>query len=381
MALAEHLELVRGLGASEVERAYAQAYELCLQLEDNPFLNRIMIGLFVVTFTRGDLQQGRILGQRFFVRVQHQHDSFTTLMAHLMMGSLSFIAGEFTPAYAHLTQGLAVYQLQLHPQQQAYDDNFHDVGVALYIDTALSLWMLGYVVQARVTLQNGIAMSRERSRPYRLAWMLCGAARLYQYLGEFQAVYEHAEASVALAREWSFAYLIGQGEVVQGEARVMRGEEKKGIEQLCQGLAAYRDSEAEEVLPYFLALLAESYGRVGETTLRLATVEEALAIVERHTASHYAAELHRLKGELLLLQAAEHGAEAEACFQRALDIARLQRAISLELRAALSVSRLWQRQGKAANARCLLASIYDWFSEGFDTPDLKAAEMLLRALK
>lgn len=159
---------------------------------------------------------------------------------------------------------------------------------------------------------------------------------------------------------------------MQGWARVMRGEEKKGIEQICQGLAAYRDSEAEEVLPYFLALLAESYGRVGETTLGLATVEEALAIVERHTASHYAAELHRLKGELLLLQAAEHDAEAEACFQRA---------ISLELRAALSVSRLWQRQGKAANARCLLASIYDWFSEGFDTPDLKAAEMLLRALK
>ena len=150
--------------------------------------------------------------------------------------------------------------------------------------------------------------------------------------------------------------------------------------QMHQGLAALRATGAEMLRPYYLALLAEAYAQVGQPEAGLTVLAEALAVVDNTGERRWEAELYRLKGELLLARSAEQHAEAEACFHQALDIARRQQAKSLELRAAMSLSRLWQQQGKRAEARELLAPIYGWFTEGFDTADLREAKALLDAL-
>ncbi len=138
------------------------------------------------------------------------------LMAHRTMGSLYFMVGNFRASYTHKAKGLALYSLQLHPQQQTYDYNFHDAGAACYVYMVLSLWMLGYPDQALCKLQEALVVARERARPYRLAWVLFVAAHLHQYRGEAQSVYEHTEASISLAREQSFSYHLGHAVMVQG---------------------------------------------------------------------------------------------------------------------------------------------------------------------
>jgi predicted ATPase len=150
--------------------------------------------------------------------------------------------------------------------------------------------------------------------------------------------------------------------------------------QMHQGMAAFRATGAKTLRPYFLALLAAASAQVGQREAGLTLLAEALAVVDDTGERRWAAELYRLKGELLLTRAAEHDTEAETCFQQALDVARRQQAKSWELRAALSLSRLWQRQGKRDDARELLAPIYGWFTEGFDTADLQEAKALLEAL-
>ncbi len=148
-----------------------------------------------------------------------------------------------------------------------------------------------------------------------------------------------------------------------------------------QGMAALRESGAEQLQSYLLGRLAEAYGIDGQVEKGLATLAEALDFVERTDERYYEAELYRLQGELLLQQSPDNAAEAAASFHRALDVSRHQEAKSWELRAATSLARLWQQQGKKAEARELLAPVYNWFTEGFDTEDLKDAQALLKELQ
>jgi predicted ATPase len=191
---------------------------------------------------------------------------------------------------------------------------------------------------------------------------------------------EQAEAAVALASEQSFALFLAVGTILQGWALAEQGEGGEGIARMRQGLAAYRATGAELGQPYVLALLAEAYGKVGQADEGLRMGAEALAVVQNNGERFYEAELHRLRGELLLAQSPSNHMEADACFHQALNVARRQQAKSLELRAAMSLSRLWQRQGKHKEAHDLLAPIYGWFTEGFDTADLREAKALLEEL-
>jgi len=170
------------------------------------------------------------------------------------------------------------------------------------------------------------------------------------------------------------------GAMLHGWALAHQGRAQEGIAQLTQGLRDYRATGAETNRPYFLALLAEAQETRGEPEAGLAVLKEALTRVDTTGEHWYEAELHRLTGALLLQQSSEHQAEAETCFQRAIAIARTQQAKSFELRAATSLARLWQHQGKRAAARALLAPLYGWCTEGFDTADLQEAKALLEEL-
>src|SRR5262249_23821079 len=219
-----------------------------------------------------------------------------------------------------------------------------------------------------------------RAHPFSLGFALCWAAAVHQYRREVQAAQEHAEAAISLATQQGFPFWIAFGSMLRGWALAHQGQAKEGIEQIRQGLIALHVTGIEIARLYFLALLAEAYETTGQPAAGLAVLAEALPRIDTTSDCWYEPELYRLKGALLLQQSADNRAEAQTCFHQALDAARAQQAKALELRTAVSLSRLWQQQGKQAAARELLAPIYDWFTEGFDTADLQEAKALLGEL-
>jgi predicted ATPase len=226
------------------------------------------------------------------------------------------------------------------------------------------------------------------THPFSVGFALVFAAWLHQLRREGPRIHEWAEAAIALVAEHKFVALLAQGTIMRGWAvaaqggapRGGQGQGEDGVSQIQQGLAAWRATGAEGVRPYYLALQAEASAQMGQPEAALTLLAEALAVANDTGERRWEAEVHRLKGEVLFAHAAEQHAEADICFRQALEIARRQQAKSLELRAAMSLSRLWQQQGKRAEAYALLAPIYGWFTEGFDTADLQEAKVLLETL-
>jgi predicted ATPase len=206
------------------------------------------------------------------------------------------------------------------------------------------------------------------------------AAAIHQLRREGRAAQEYGEALISLAKEQGFPYQMVFGAIHRGWALAHQGQAQEGIEQITQGSLAYRATGAELDRPYFLALLAEAHGTMGQPEAGLTTLAEALTVVDKTGERWYEAEIYRLKGALLLQQNANNQAEAENCFQQAIVVAQNQQAKSWELRAATSLARLWQQQGKRQEAHDLLAPVYHWFTEGFDTADLQEAKALLDTL-
>jgi len=372
IALGTQLALTKGLAAPEVAGAYTRARELCRRVEETPQLFPVLFGLWRFYDVRAELQAAHEIGEQLMRLAQQVGDLTFLLQAHFSLGVTSYWFGELTSARAHFEQAMSFYDSQ---QQNSYLVLFgHDPGGACYSFAALVLWSLGYPDQALEKSHQALALAEELAHPFNLAWALCFAAMLHQYRREGQATKERAEAAMALCTKHGFPQWLAVGRMMQGWA-LAQGE--AGIEQMRQGLAAWRATGAELGRPGFLAPVAEMHWRLGQTKEGLSAVAEGLEAVERHGERLWEPELHRLKGELLLPQA-EH--EAEACFRQAIEIARRLQAKSLELRAAMSLSRLWQGQGKREEARQILAEIYGWFTEGFDTPDLKEAKALLEEL-
>jgi predicted ATPase len=241
--------------------------------------------------------------------------------------------------------------------------------------------MLGYPDQARQSIHEALALAKEFTHPFSLAFTLTMAAVVHQFRREAQVVEEQAEAIKTLSTEQGFPFWLTFGTILQGWALTAQGKGVEGIAQVRQGLVAYRATGSELHRPYFLSLLAEAYEKVGQPEEGLSLLVEALAIVENTGERNWEAELYRRKGELLMIQQGQKVGEAEECFQKALDTARRQQAKSLELRVAMSLSRLRQQQGKQEEAHQLLAEIYGWFTEGFDTADLQEAKALLTELE
>jgi adenylate cyclase len=241
------------------------------------------------------------------------------------------------------------------------------------------LWLLGYPDQAINKAQDAVKLARELSHPYSLGHALSFAAWVHQHRKEGKGAQEMAEAVITLGTEHGFPHWVMRGAIMQGWLLVEQGRWEEGIAQMRQGaLGGGREQT------YSGALVAEAYRKAGKIEEGLSAATGALAKVHETGTRYYEAELHRIKGDLLLksgVQTPESRVqEAEECFRQAIEIARQQSAKSLELRAATSLSRLWQRQGKQKDARQLLADIYGWFTEGFDTADLKEAKDLLEGL-
>jgi predicted ATPase len=234
--------------------------------------------------------------------------------------------------------------------------------------------------QALTRSHEALTLAEELSHSFRLAYALDFAALLHQLRQGGQAAQERAEAAMTLSTKQGFLLWLAIGTILRGGTLAEQGHGLEGIAQMRQGLAVFQEIGAEVGRPYFLALLAEAYGRRGQAEEGLSVLDDALAAVQQTEERWCEAELYRCQGEFILVRSTEHDAEAEACFHRTLDVARHQLAKSLDLRTALSLCRLWQCQGKQAKARELLGPIYRWFTEVGDTVEVKKAEAVLADL-
>ena len=263
-----------------------------------------------------------------------------------------------------------------HPQRSLWFIDWQNLVTALTYQSWV-LWFLGYPDQAAERSEAATALARELNHVWTLvdASSLAGAA-FHLFRREGQAAQEHVEAVMRVSPEAGLAVWQAECTCYRGWQQILVGEVQEGIAQLRDGLAAMQAMGTVPHRTSFLAALAEGYAKAGQPGRGLDALAEAFSLVTQTGERYYLAELHRLKGELLLMQ----GYEAEASFHKAIEVARHQQAKSWELRAAMSLSRLWRQHSKGEEARQMLAEVYGWFTEGFDTPDLKEAKVLLEEL-
>jgi predicted ATPase len=377
--LAASLTVTHGYTAPEVGQTYMRAHQLCQEIGEPPQLFPVLDGLRRFYVNRGEVQTARELGEQLLSLAQRQPDTRLVQQAHFSLGHAVSLLGEFPLARAHLEQSMAYYTPQPLTTQASLDLAGNQIASLIVI--APVLWSLGYPDQALARIHDALSLTHELAHPFILAVVLPVAARLHQFRREVQAAKEQAEAVITLANEQGFAQQSSEGAIYLGWAMTMQDQDEAGVAQLCQGLDAYRATGAEQGMSHLLVLLAEAYGNLGHNAEGLAVLTETLAQVEKSGERRVEAELHRLKGEFLLKQSSDSTPEAETCFQQAISIAQRQQAKSWELRAATSLAHLWQQQGKRQEAYDLLAPVYNWFTEGFDTADLQEARALLDALQ
>jgi predicted ATPase len=262
----------------------------------------------------------------------------------------------------------------------------NDTGIGCRLTQIQTLWYFGYPDQAKQGADETLALAWELGHPFTLVYALQFAAMVHQLCRKVQTVRGLTKSAIQVSQEHSFALFAALTTALHGWAQAMEGLKfadaervSAGIEQMKAGIATLRAEGAVSMLPHLLASLAEVYGQASQIQEALGLVDEAQDLAKRAGGHFGEAELHRLKGELLLAQGAGT-TQAGNCFQRALDVACRQHARSWELRAATSLARLWQRQERTEEARALLQGVYGWFTEGFETADLQEARALLDTL-
>jgi predicted ATPase len=378
LALGAALQIAKGMAAPEVEHAYTQARALCQQVGETPELVPVLFGLWRFYNTRSQLHTARELGETLLRLAQCAADPALAVIAHYALGLTWFCLGALPAARQHLEDAIARYTPD---QRRAPGFRMgQDPGVACRVHAARTLWCLGYPGQALARIHEALVLAHELSHPLSLAFAQCQAAWVYQCCGDVPAVSQHAEAAVVLATAQGFPLWAAQGTSMRGWALAMQGQGEAGLAQLRQGIAAWRATGAALNVQYYCTVLADVCDHLGHPAEGRQVLAEAHALGERHEERVWEAEVCRLRGVVLLRQPGTPQAEAETWLQRALDVARRQEAKSLELRAAMSLSRLWHQQGKRQEAHALLAEVYGWFTEGFDTADLQEAKALLEEL-
>jgi predicted ATPase len=376
--LGELLMAAKGWASPEVGEVYTRAHTLGHQVEEPRQRYQALQGLYRFHVIQAQLRTAGELSQQLFHLASHQPDPVLGLEGHMAVGYATFFRGDLVTARTHLEHSL--HLCETHLPAPLLVSGGHDARVSTLIRLALALWVLGAADQARQRSQDALVWAQQVEHPPSLMYAELFAAILSQQRREVVATQAHANAVMALATEHGFEHRVAHGRLLKGWALAIQGDATAGVAHLQEGLAAVQGAGLKLYRPYLLALLAEAYGQAGQSETGLAVLAEALTLVEATEERWWEAEVYRLQGALLLQLSLSDEGQAEACFQQALDVARHRQAKALELRAALSLARLWQGQGKRAAARQLLAESYCWFTEGFDTADLQEAKALLNEL-
>jgi predicted ATPase len=351
-----------------------------------------------VHLLRGEIRTAYELAERLLRLAQSAHDPALLLYARHALGNTSFHTGKFLPARENFDNAISLYDPERHrPLVFLYGGA--DAGVFCRFYSALTLWHLGYPDQALKRVNEALALAQALSDPFSLTFAGSFVGILHQYRREARAAQETAESVIALSAEHGFTQILAYTTVLRGWAMAEQGRSEEGIAQVLEGLAAHRATGAELLRPYHLCLLAEACMKTVRLDDGLSALMEALAAADEHENRFYEPETYRLMGESLLRQGQSDmrtsqtrplgstsfrlvpdAAEAQKCFERAIEIARNQSAKSFELRATTNLARLLRDTGRLDEARAILADVYNWFTEGFDTADLKDAKTLLDEL-
>jgi predicted ATPase len=368
---------VKSARSSEVKQAHTRAHELCQQSGNKSQLCLVLGDMVEFYYVGGEHQMARELAEESLSLAQHTGDPLLVALSQWYMGFLLFNLGDFTTAHDHLEQVISFYELQAHHHPFVVLRG-KDAGLGALAYDACCLWCLGYPEQALKRSQESLVLARELNHPFTRADVLSYAGCLFHEMRrDADPLKEYAEELMRLSVDrvpgWRES-----GYCFRGESLVMMGQVQEGIEQIREGLAKRQSKDIWCYTSGTLGILAEGQAKAGEPGEGLATLKEALVLVNETDERYCEAELYRLQGELLVIQGDDD--QAEDSLVKAIEVARRQRAKSWELRAANSLARLWQIQGRTNEASRMLRQIYDWFEEGFDTPDLREAAELLKEM-
>jgi tetratricopeptide (TPR) repeat protein len=373
---------LRGYAAEETGQAFQRAEELSRQVDNDALRFQSLAGIWSFYLLRGELRTALKRAQDLLALAQRAKEKRFLLNAHMAMASSLFYQGQFQSAHHHFEQALPHYDFEYHRSNLSLFS--WDPGAIVYCYDAQALWFLGFPERADEAAQNAIDLVKKLTSLFSEALCYANLAIYYSYRRDAAKVLKLAEAALKIANDRGFLHWIVLGNNAKGWSLCKLGNVTEGLPLLLDGLKRWKSIGAEMGVPTFQVLLGEIYQAAGKVNEALAAVEEGLEIAVRNNDCHYDADLHRLKGELLLKKSKRNSTgtsrEAETCFRRAIEVARKQKARSLELRAAIRLARLWQTMGKAREASHMLKTIYGWFTEGFDTPDLKEAKRLLDEL-
>jgi DNA-binding SARP family transcriptional activator/predicted ATPase len=380
-ALSMPLIAVEGYGAPEVGHAYSRMEELSQQLGEVTLQFRALFSKLNFCGQQGEQYKANQMARQALSLADQTDDPALVMLAHFMMGVNFLFLGKFALARTHLEQMMVIYDPQQHHDLAFYYGQ--DIGVPNLSWLCWALWSLGYPDQALQRNREALTLAKDLDHPLTSGHYLGVATMTFHHLGQdVQMTQSLAEACIRLATEHRLPVWLAVGAIYRGRALVEQGHIEAGLTQMQQGLADYEATGAKLSRSLFLATLAEVYGKTGQVEEGLALLAEALVFANQGGERLWEADIYRLKGELLLKAKAERRKASpespEDCFLEAIKIARAQQAKFLELRATMSLCRLWQKQGKREKARQMLVEIYNWFSEGFDTADLKEAKELLR---
>ncbi len=381
-ALGSTLLATRGWAASEAAQAYHRAEELCRILGDRSERFKIVHGLWLFNVARPEVDRARELSEELFRIAEEQDEDELRLQAHHSASTIHTWLGEFAVSREHTEKGLALYSPARHGAH-ALIYGGHDPGVCAWAVTGLDLWLLGYPDQATEHVRRSVLLAEQIAHPPSVAHALNYGLLCHQWRRDGAAVQQWGDRLAKLAAEESLALHGATAEFARGWLLAHQGQAAASLSELRRGLDGCMELGMRVLEPCFRATLADAQLNAGEAAAGLKMLDDAKQFAHEKGLRYWGAELLRVRGDLLARLLPEGGApqEVETCYREALAVARRQQARSLELRAATSLARLWREQNRQGEARDLLVPVYDWFTEGFDTADLRGAKALLDKLR
>ena len=371
------LGFLYGHGNPMVAPVYKRVLGLAQQMKQDADEFLALHGLWRYYWICGDLDSAGEFAKQMLIQAEKRQDDILLAHAYCAKGHIYFTCGDLVKSRQHLEQALVCSAAEGRPDLSRIEGD--DLEAISHQFLAFCFWFLGYPEQALVQVEQALTRADHSSHPSSLAHAHIGTMALHQYRREVDDTRRQAEIVLALSHKYGFVQWISWASFMRGWALVKQTKGRQGHDEMMQGATAWLDRIWGARVR---AIMADAYATSGRIQEGLRRLDQALEIAEKIGERLYEAEIHRLKGELLEMLCRERKqevvlAEIEACYRQAIEVARQQQAKSLELRATVSLCRFWQQQGKSEAAKNQLAEVYAWFTEGFDTPDLKAAKALL----